>query len=163
MATESTTLRVGVLSDTHGFLDPTIAGIFAGVHHILHGGDVGSLRILNELEAIAPVTAVTGNTDYNLEGCRDFESVRLAGQMVFVEHIVEPEAPAGVLRARLKREPPGLIVFGHTHKPYWRRIDSVWYLNPGYAGKRRFSLARSVAIAEISSAGIDAEIIPLDR
>ncbi|HVV72662.1 MAG TPA: metallophosphoesterase family protein, partial [Verrucomicrobiae bacterium] len=56
-------MRIGVISDTHNYLDPRVAEIFRGVEHILHGGDIGLPSILLELERIAPVTAVQGNTD----------------------------------------------------------------------------------------------------
>jgi len=56
-------MRIGVISDTHGRLDSRVAGLFAGVDHIVHGGDVGSLEVLAELEHMAPLTAVVGNTD----------------------------------------------------------------------------------------------------
>ncbi|NMD22197.1 MAG: metallophosphoesterase family protein, partial [Verrucomicrobia bacterium] len=49
--------RLGIISDTHNFLDPQVKSLFAGVDHILHGGDIGLPRIIMELEAIAPVTA----------------------------------------------------------------------------------------------------------
>ncbi|PYO39979.1 MAG: hypothetical protein DMD29_07110 [Gemmatimonadetes bacterium] len=56
-------MRLGVISDTHGLLRPEIFDIFKAVDHILHGGDVGKWAILKDLEALAPVTAVYGNTD----------------------------------------------------------------------------------------------------
>ena len=56
-------MRIGVISDTHGLLRPEVFDVFARVDHILHAGDVGPEGILDELEAIAPVTAVYGNTD----------------------------------------------------------------------------------------------------
>ena len=56
-------MKLGIISDTHSFLDPRIAQIFDGVEHILHAGDVGPHSLLLELGAIAPVTAVLGNTD----------------------------------------------------------------------------------------------------
>jgi putative phosphoesterase len=56
-------MRIGVISDTHGLLRPEVFDVFQDVDHILHGGDVGSVELLTELEAIAPVTAVYGNTD----------------------------------------------------------------------------------------------------
>src|SRR5918997_694118 len=58
-----TLMRLGVISDTHGLLRPEVFHAFAEVDHILHAGDVGPLDLLTELEALAPVTAVYGNTD----------------------------------------------------------------------------------------------------
>ena len=56
-------MRLGVIADTHGLLRPQVFDAFAEVDHILHAGDLGSLDLLTELEALAPVTAVYGNTD----------------------------------------------------------------------------------------------------
>ncbi|TFG45856.1 MAG: metallophosphoesterase, partial [Gemmatimonadales bacterium] len=56
-------MRLGIISDTHGLLRPEVFEVFREVDHILHAGDIGPLDILTELEAIAPVTAVFGNTD----------------------------------------------------------------------------------------------------
>ena len=61
-------MKIGVISDTHGFLDPRVEKIFAGVSHILHAGDIGYASIILELQFIAPVTAVLGNTDGDIQG-----------------------------------------------------------------------------------------------
>ncbi len=85
-------MKIGVISDTHNFLDPKVADLFAGVEHILHAGDVGNWPILSELETIAPVTAVYGNTDMGLP-LKETEVVELAGWKFLVHHIVNPLAP----------------------------------------------------------------------
>ncbi|HET6495654.1 MAG TPA: metallophosphoesterase family protein, partial [Thermoleophilia bacterium] len=56
-------LRIGVISDNHGYLDPEVLEIFAGVTHIIHAGDIVDPQILTALETVAPVTAVSGNLD----------------------------------------------------------------------------------------------------
>jgi len=56
-------MRLGIISDTHGMLRPQVFEIFREVDHILHGGDVGRSDLLVELRALAPVTAVYGNSD----------------------------------------------------------------------------------------------------
>ena len=66
LATHHSSLRIGVISDTHGFLDPRVAKIFDGVEHILHAGDIGDPVIELELKFIAPVTVVQGNVDVGL-------------------------------------------------------------------------------------------------
>ena len=72
--------RIGVISDTHGLFDERITELFAGVDHILHAGDVGRYAVLDELRAIAPVTAVMGNVDSPEMGWRLTEFVELAGR-----------------------------------------------------------------------------------
>ena len=58
------TARIGVIGDTHGYLDSAVLGLFAGVDHIIHCGDIGDPAILAELETVGPVTAVAGNLDH---------------------------------------------------------------------------------------------------
>ena len=82
--------------------------------------------------------------------------------MIFVHHIVQPEAPTEALRIRIEQEKPDLVVFGHTHTAFCRKVDSVLFLNPGYAGKKRFGQKRSVAIVEITDSGIETRFVELD-
>ena len=63
MTKSSTSVRIGVISDTHGYLDPQVLAEFAGVQHIIHAGDIMDAATLEALETIAPVTAVAGNMD----------------------------------------------------------------------------------------------------
>ncbi len=150
-------MRIGVISDTHNFLDPKIVNLFEGVEHILHAGDIGSAKILHELEQIAPVTAVLGNTDGPELTVRETEVVELAGGKFLVHHIVDPRAPSEALERRLRREQPQVVVFGHTHKPFCETIGSTLFFNPGYAGKTRFGMPRSLAILHCDETGIRPE------
>ena len=154
-------MRIGVISDTHDFLDPAIAGLFDGVEHILHAGDVGLPKILSKLSEIAPVTAVSGNTDAPELGYADTQIVELAGRKFLVHHIVSPHALAPELQLRISREKPDVVVFGHTHKPFSEQKRSILYFNPGYAGKSRFGMQRTVAILECDKSGIRAQYLPL--
>jgi putative phosphoesterase len=153
-------MKIGVISDTHGFLDPKIRGLFAGVGHILHAGDIGPDSIIGELEAIAPVTAVPGNTDI-ASAFRLTETVTLDGRKFLVHHIVDPYAPKEELRLRLARERPDGVVFGHTHKAFCRTIDGILFFNPGYAGKPKSGAERSVAILHADGKEIRPEFLPL--
>jgi hypothetical protein len=153
-------MKLGVISDTHDFLDPRIERFFAGVEHIIHGGDVGMQIIILELEQIAPVTAVLGNTDLG-NPLKLTEVVTLAGRKFLVHHIVNPHAPADPLKALLAKHQPDVVVFGHTHKPFNQVIDGTLFFNPGYAGKPRFGMERSVAILHCDETGIRAEYLPL--
>ena len=142
---QSRSLKIGVISDTHDYFDPKIRAIFEGVDHILHAGDVGLPWILLELENIAPVTAVLGNTDTGLP-YKETEIVQLAGRKFLLHHIVDIHNPSETLQRRIIRDKPDVVVFGHSHKPFNQMIGSVLYFNPGYAGKERFGHPRSVAI-----------------
>src|SRR4051812_18879597 len=138
-------MKIGVLSDTHDYLDPKICELFEGVDHILHGGDVGMPWLILQLESIAPVTAVLGNTDAGLK-VKETEVVQLAKFKFMLHHIVDVHAPSQAVQRRLIKEDPDVVIFGHTHKPFNERIGKTLFFNPGYAGKPRFALPRTVAI-----------------
>jgi len=153
-------MKIGLLSDTHGFLDPRLPRIFRGVEHILHAGDIGPDHLIAQLESIAPVTAVLGNTDASAL-YRLTETVALGGRKFLVQHIVAPQALSGELKVRLSRERPFVVLFGHTHQQFNQVINGVWFLNPGYAGKAKSGAARSVALLEGDAKEIRVEFIGL--
>jgi len=153
-------MHIGVISDTHGFLDPKIAEIFHGVEHILHAGDIGSTAIVAELRLIAPVTAVLGNNDGGLHFDLT-EVLDLGGFKFLVHHIVDARRLPRPLEERISRERPDVVVCGHTHRVFAERLGRVLYFNPGYAGKPRFGLERSVAILECDGHGIAHRFVPL--
>ena len=140
-------MNIGLISDTHGRLPSEVFDVFDGVEHILHAGDIGSPDLLAELEAIAPVTAVWGNTDGF--GIRDRvperAAVELAGRHIVVVHGHQLGSP----------KPPGLIalapaadiiLYGHTHRPLIQQESGCLVVNPGSAGAPRFGLPASVAV-----------------
>lgn len=149
-------MKIGLISDTHGYLDPRVHDIFAGVSHILHGGDIGYDEIIFELQSIAPVTAVLGNNDGGLH-YRETEVVTLAEKKLLVHHILVPRVPHSVIREAIDREAPDVVVFGHSHQPHNEVIGRTLYVNPGYAGKPRFRLERSVALLHIEADGMRVE------
>jgi len=150
------TLRVGVISDTHGLMRAEALAALRGSDVILHAGDIGGAEILAELQVIAPVVAIRGNNDH------------AAWAAAIPEHrMVELDAAKIHLlhdRNQLGRYPPpegcNVIVTGHSHKPLVERRDGVLYLNPGSAGPRRFRLPVTVARLTIGRE-IDAEIVTL--
>ena len=143
-------MRVGVISDTHGLLRPEVFDAFAGVDHILHAGDVGGPDLLTELEALAPVTAVYGNTDGpELRSLPRIATLQLDGFDIVVTHGDQLGSPTP---AALNATFPDaqIIVFGHTHRPLLTLVDVVvTVMNPGGAGARRFNLPPSVGILEL--------------
>lgn len=153
-------MRIGLISDTHGFLDPRLPRIFRGVDHILHAGDIGPDHLIAQLESIAPVTAVLGNTDASAL-YRLTETVRLDGRKFLVQHIVAPHGLPDEFQVRLARERPHVVLFGHTHQPFNQVINDVWFLNPGYAGKPKANAARSVALLEGDGTELQVEFIGL--
>ena len=146
-------MRVGLISDTHGKLRPDVFQHFEGVDLILHAGDVGPPSLLIELEAIAPVKAVIGNTDsFELAAILpEVQDLMLAGVPAVVTHGHRLGSPTPAL---LRRAHPNarIIVFGHTHRPLLDRTDGVLVVNPGSAGAPRFNLKPSIALLDLSGA-----------
>ena len=145
-----------MISDTHGYLDPRVPEMFAGVTHILHAGDVGPATLVAELAHIAPVTAVIGNTDSFLP-LREAELVELHGCKILVQHIVNPQRPDDALARRIEHAQPDLVVYGHTHQAFWGKVGATRFLNPGYAGRQRFQLHRSVALLRLADGALSVE------
>jgi len=154
-------MKIGVISDTHNLVDPQIRRLFTGVEHILHAGDIGLPRVLWELEEIAPVTAVSGNTDDPGFHYQETQVISLAGIKFLIQHIVTPHALDDSLKTRIASEQPDVVVFGHTHKPFQERIGGILYFNPGYAGKTRFGMPRTLAILHCTGQEIRPEYLPL--
>jgi len=157
-------VRLGIIADTHGLLRPEVFHAFEGVDHILHGGDIGPPAILDELQAVAPVTAVYGNTDGRELRSRlpQVASVELDGFRIVVTHGDQFGSPTPeTLQAAFPEAE--IIVFGHTHRPLLTLVDVVvTVMNPGGAGARRFNLPPSVGIMELEP-GIPprARLVPL--
>jgi putative phosphoesterase len=152
-----TTTRIGILSDTHGLLRPEALHALAGVHRILHAGDIGDPAILEALAHIAPITAIRGNVDTH-GPCAQLpptEAVEIAGRLFYLVHSIHDlDLDAAVAQV-------SVVVSGHSHQPSIERRDNVLYLNPGSAGPRRFRLPISLAIVEIGQE-ISARIVELD-
>jgi putative phosphoesterase len=147
-------IRVGVISDTHGHLNPKVFDLFADVGRILHAGDVNTMDMIIELSAIAPVIAVHGNMDVHEVASRYPEDVRvqLAGNDVFMTHNggMLLRSPS-IFKARCGPKRPDIFVWGHTHRSENKVIDGMLSLNPGSAGRPRLGLPSSVAILVLES------------
>jgi len=153
-------MKIGVISDTHGWLDPRVERLFAGVDHILHAGDIGDVMIELELKFIAPVTIVRGNVDLGLP-FKETEVPTLAQKKFLIHHIVNPRALSDTLAPQITKYRPDAVIFGHTHKPFAEMVNGIFFFNPGYAGKPKFGAARSVAILHLDGGEIRHEFIPL--
>jgi len=81
----------------------------------------------------------------------------VGGRKFLLQHIVNPHALTDSIRTRIAGERPDVVVFGHTHKPFSESIGGTLFFNPGYAGKSRFGLERSVAILHCGDGGIRAD------
>ncbi|HEX6558859.1 MAG TPA: metallophosphoesterase family protein [Longimicrobiales bacterium] len=143
-------MRIGLISDTHGRLRREALHALEGVDLVLHAGDIGRLDIITELETIAPVKAVHGNTDgFDIrDRYGDIVEADADGKHIVVVHGHLLGAPKpGNLRAAHPQA--DVIVYGHTHKPLLDDEAGPLVVNPGAAGPARFHLKPSVAILEV--------------
>jgi uncharacterized protein len=160
--------RIGVISDNHGYLDPAVLEIFAGVICIIHAGDIVDPGILTALGKVASVTAVGGNMDAGDLAAGLPRAV--AGEVAGVRFVV------GHKRKRLLKDlaagkiagagdtPPDLVVYGHDHVPAAAWVDGTLYLNPGSASApHEEDDGPTVAIVEVRPAGLAVTFVPLER
>ena len=105
-------IKIGVISDTHGHLEPKVLNHFKGVDHIIHAGDIGLPWLLLELESVAPVTAVVGNNDAGLD-YKEIELLQRDHRKFLVHHIVDPHAPADKIKRRIIRENPDVVILDY--------------------------------------------------
>lgn len=148
-------MLVGVLSDTHGVLPEGIGEAFRGVERIVHAGDIGPVRIISELEAIAPVIAVRGNMDTGELGWRlpDRAVVNLADRRIVIVH--DPTAVGDESHA-------DVVVTGHTHRATVERRGDTLYVSPGSAGAPgRDGRGPTVALLDLAADPPAARIIDL--
>ena len=158
-------MRLGIISDTHGMLRPEVFDVFKEVDLILHAGDIGPPELLTELEALAPVLAVWGNTDdFDIRArVPEVVATEIDGFRFVIVHghqLDRRPTPEGLHQAYPDAE---VIIFGHTHLPLLTTVDMVvTVMNPGGAGARRHDLPASVGIMELE-AGIPprARLVPL--
>jgi uncharacterized protein len=150
-------VRIGLVSDTHGLLDPALPALLEGCDVVLHAGDVGDPSILAALGRVAPVLAVRGNNDVGdgLDGLPGWLPVDLGALRGLLVHEARPAAPAASLARALAREGARLVVHGHSHRPGATLAGGLLFLNPGSAGPRRFSLPRTAAVAVLRGRRIE--------
>ncbi len=163
-------LKIGLISDTHHYLDPQVADFFAGVDEIWHAGDFGNIDIAHQLEKLAPLTGVYGNIDG-----QDIRSVyplyqrfTREGVDVWMTHIGgNPGRYALPVKKRLEEQPPDLFVCGHTHILKIARDhekENMIYMNPGAAGVHGFHEFRTVVRFRLEDSRIlDVEVINLGK
>lgn len=147
-------MLIGVISDTHGYLDRRVMPAFAGVDMILHAGDVGRADVLESLRAVAPVHAVYGNNDEKLRGFGlplhiDVTIARIRIHLVHQLPHARPEPGTRV------------VVYGHSHRPLIEWRGDALYVNPGAAGRAGFHRLQTVALLSIAHGRPEARVVEL--
>lgn len=130
-----------------------------GSEHIIHAGDIGAPQILDQLAAIAPVTAVRGNIDTAAWARKlpEIEVLELAGVSIYVLHDL------GELDLRPEAAGFGVVISGHSHVPKQDTRVGVLYFNPGSAGPRRFKLPISVGRLIVEEGTVRGEIVKISN
>lgn len=133
--------RIGILSDTHGFLDPRVFEHFKDVDEIWHAGDLGTLEVYDQLRQFKPFfRAVHGNIDgYDIRlACPEFLRFRCEQVDVLMTHIGGyPSKYSPQARMQIAHKTPHLFVCGHSHilKVMFDRQYQMLCVNPGAAGR----------------------------
>ena len=135
---------LGLVSDTHGYLDARLIAALQGVDAILHAGDVGSEAALEGLRRVAPVHAVQGNNDVPLGNLGLPEHLDLSYGGVRLQIVHE------IARARPSRD-TNIVVFGHSHRQVNEWRNGVLFVNPGAAGRRGFHSLQTAALLRIEA------------
>ena len=142
--------RIGLISDTHGFLDTQVFQHFADVDEIWHAGDIGSLSLCDSLKQFKPLRAVYGNIDDSTVRSEYPEDNRFAieGLNVWITHIGGyPRHYASRVRQLLKIESPDIFVCGHSHILRVMRdadFNNMLCMNPGAAGIHGFHTVKTL-------------------
>jgi len=151
-------VRIGLISDTHGLLRPQALEFLRGSDHILHAGDIVDASTLDQLAGLAPLTSVRGNNDHGPWALALPESVTvtLGGVAIHMLHdlkelAIDPHA----LGVRV-------VVTGHSHKPASEERGGVLYVNPGSAGRRRFTLPISVGELLVDAGRVAVRLVTLE-
>lgn len=161
--------RIGVLSDTHGFLDNRIFEYFKECDEIWHAGDIGTLKLADELLTFKPVRAVYGNIDGQDVRIVYPETLRFKceDKEVLIKHIGGyPGNYDRSVKEILKTNPPDIFICGHSHilKVIFDKKYNLLHINPGASGKSGFHKVRTIVRFCIDKDTVkDLEIIELEH
>ncbi|WP_420146689.1 metallophosphoesterase family protein [Spirosoma sp.] len=160
--------RIGLLSDTHSYLDPQIFTHFAECDEIWHAGDVGSLTIAEQLKNFRPLRIVCGNIDREANDLPSHQRFTLEGLDIWMTHIGgSPPKYNPNVRPKLIENPPAIFVCGHSHILKVTRDsahNNLLFINPGAAGKTGFHTMRTAIRFSLDTGQIkDMQIIELGK
>ena len=161
--------KVGIISDTHGYIDQRILDHFADVDEIWHAGDIGIPEVSDKLASLKPFRAVYGNIDgaeirriYPLNQLFEFEGIK-----VFITHIGGyPGRYDARVKAIIKAEKPDLYICGHSHicKVMRDQENNLLHINPGAAGIHGFHQMRTIVTLHIEKGKMkDLKVIELGK
>lgn len=161
-------MKIGLISDTHHFLDPQVHELFKGCDEIWHAGDFGTIAIADELKTIAPLIGVFGNIDgFDIRSeypqTLDFER---EGFRIMMTHIGgNCGRYALTVRGKIESCPPNIFICGHSHILKIARdkqCGNMIFINPGAAGKQGFHHMRTLVTFHLEKGRIfDMQVVNL--
>jgi len=164
-------MLIGLVSDTHipnhaKRLPDELKEAFRGVDLILHGGDIYSVSVLNELEAIAPVLAAQGDDDTSFTASDNRVKLKhiigIDGVTIWLMHEKPKSMPRVSREIPWLDDPPDAIVFGHTHEAIIENHQGILHVNPGSPTFPQYNLRLgTVGLMTIESGKVEARIIQL--
>ena len=160
---------IGLMSDTHGFLEEDMLGYFADCDEIWHAGDIGENGVADRLARFKPLRAVYGNIDGTETRMRFPEDLHFfcEGLKVFMTHIGgNPGRYYPRVRQLLKADPPDLFICGHSHilKIVPDQQFALLHINPGACGQEGFHLMRTMVRFRVDHGRLEGlEVIELGR
>ena len=159
--------RIGLLSDTHSFLDPLVFKHFEECDEIWHAGDIGAIEVYDQLKAFKTTRAVYGNIDGAeiRRECPLHQRFMCEEVDVWITHIGGyPKRYSPPIKEAIKKNPPKLFISGHSHilKVMYDKELSLLHMNPGAAGKHGFHQVKTLLRFTIDGKDIkDLEVIEL--
>lgn len=160
-------MKIGLISDTHGFLDEKVFHYFKEVDEIWHAGDIGTHEVLKALQDFKPTTAVYGNIDGGIfrTECQAGEIFERDGVRVLITHIAgkPPRYNQEVLQL-VKKYQPKLLICGHSHilQVIPDKVNHLLFMNPGAAGRHGFHKTRTLIRLDLVNGEIkNPEVIEL--
>ncbi len=160
--------RIGLISDTHGYLHPNLEKLFAQCDEIWHAGDVGNYETIEQLERFKPVKGVYGNIDGQDIRTRFPKNLRFncEGVDVWITHIGGyPNRYNQDIREEIKKNPPKLFICGHSHilKVMYDEKLKLLHINPGAAGQQGFHKVKTIVRFTLDNNEIkDLEVVEFD-
>jgi uncharacterized protein len=162
-------LKIGVLSDTHGWFHPGLPEALSGCEVILHAGDLGDADVLEQLQELAPVRLVVGNIDgeYVRRRYPTHDRFDLSGLRFWMTHIAgHPDRWRAGIGLELRANPPDILICGHSHILRIERVPSLGrmlFLNPGAAGRQGFHQVKTCVLLYLEPGkATRAEVVHLD-
>lgn len=163
-------MKIGLISDTHSYLDPQVPEYFAACDEIWHAGDFGTLKIADQLREVAPLRGVYGNIDGQDIRHAFPHDLRFdcEGISVFMTHIGgNPGRYAIPIRQEIYGNAPDLFICGHSHILKIARdkdAGNLLFMNPGAAGRHGFQVERTIVRFQIEAGKIfDVQVIILGK